>query len=281
MNAETKEKPDSSLRLAIISTIVIVVVFGAIIGGFYVYRRLPERLGPVKGNFIENFDDGKIDEKLVILTNGSTKYSVEKGKLFFDQGSSSRDAHMWYYSEPLDLTRPFVARVRTKTANYVAGTLQGCHSLIIWATPDKTFELYGGGACHANLVTCISLCGGEGGVHGGRTMFCIFSNTGAGINWNFTSKSWSDGASSPPMDKFTPYPAETFIKIELWSTPSSYYYRVLGQNGALLCQTKPLKWADQPKVAAGEEIYLCGGEEYTSWWTNDEWVDLIQVKYEY
>ncbi len=268
-----------SNRLIIVTAVFIVLAVLAVPFGFYLYPRVRKLLDkPLKkGDFLETFNDGTIDPKIKIIINGGTKYSVENGKLFFDQGTSARDAHMWYLAEPLDLSRRFVTRVRAKTGNYIASAAQGCRCMAVWATSDNTFELYDGGLWHANCVTGVSLHGGVAGFNGGRTMlhFAARAN-GQGINWDFADKAWVNPAKKL---SFAPYPATTYITMELWSTPERFYYRMLDRNGSLLYKTAPVKWADNAKVAAGVNVYLYGGEIYTNWWSNDQWVDLIEVNY--
>jgi len=268
----------SSLKLAVISTFLILLVFGGLIGGFYVYKRLPEKLAPVKGNFFENFNDGKIDERLVILTNGGTKHSIEKGVLFFDQTDSPRDAHMWYYNEPLDFTRPFTIRMRVKTANYVASAVQGCCPLILRASETEFPALYPGGrTAHPDEVLQVVLHGAERGFAKG------VERTGVGVHdgpqWNFKDKKWLS-AKPDWYDIAYPYPPAEFITLELHSTPENFYIKWRDKNGKSLYVTSPLSWKKVEKIKGDKKVYLCGGEQLTSWWSNDQWIDFIEIKYE-
>jgi len=63
MNADSGKKPDSSLKLAVISTVLILLVFGGIMAGFYVYRRWPVKKQPTRQNgLFENFNDGNAND---------------------------------------------------------------------------------------------------------------------------------------------------------------------------------------------------------------------------
>ncbi|TET35902.1 MAG: hypothetical protein E3J72_09695 [Planctomycetota bacterium] len=219
------------------------------------------------GDFLETFDDGTVDPDLSYILNGAATQSVTGGTWFFDQGTSASDAHQWHYNVPLDLSRPFVARVRVKTDNYIASASQGCHVMFIWATPDATFEFYTGGMCPENVVAATWV---------GGTAIANFTHQCPPIyGWNFVDNIW-ETESVPAL----PYNLATFITTELWSTPTSFYLCIYDESGVLMAQTTPVNWADSPKVAAGDDVYLCGGEDYTSWWSNDAWVDYIQVDYE-
>jgi hypothetical protein len=233
-----------------------------------------EDTGPAGGDFLETFDDGTVDPDLEFMLNGAATQSVSGGTWFFDQSTSASDAHRWHYNVPLDISRPFVARVRAKTDNYIASASQECPVMFIWATPDGTFEFYSGGMCPENTIVATAL--------GGTAYSWFYHNCPPvgppGYNWNFVDNIWeADFASGP---RALPYAAATFITMELWSTPASFYLRMHDESGTLMAETTPVNWADNPQIAAGDDIYLCGGEYYTSWWSNDEWIDFIEVDYE-
>ncbi|MHC4661414.1 MAG: hypothetical protein ACYS8W_06965 [Planctomycetota bacterium] len=282
MNVENREKPDSSLRLAVVSTAIILVFFAIAIAAYFLYRHRGELLKPGKkeGDFLETFDDDNIDPGIVILTNGGTKYGVEKGKLFFDQGSSTSDAHMWYHSTPLDLTRPFVIKVRAKTDNYIRSAIQGCCVMMLWSCEKDFPVLYPGGRlAHSNEMFQVVLLGASGGFHSGihRTLSLVHGNPSH--QWNFKKKKWVT-ENTDPLEMCYPYPGATFITAELHSTPESFFVRWRDNGGRLLYETSPKKWNSVPRMKKGGKIYLAGGEQLTSWWSNDMWVDYIRIEYE-
>jgi hypothetical protein len=275
---------DSSLRLAVVSTAIILVFFAIAIAGYFLYRNRGKLIvtSKAEGDFLASFNDGKIPPEIGIITGSSTKYSVADGKLFFDQAGSRNCAHMWYYKTPLDLSRNFVARVRVKTSDYVVSARQASQCLTLYATKKGRFSLYGSGGAPREWMAGMQLGGGKGGWHGGQTMIdagCSGSKPGA--SWNFSQGSWTTW-DKPRVEKnlIRPYKAETFITLEVHSTPKSFYFRILDEKGKQMYKTKNKSWSDFPRIKEGYDLHFTGGEMYTGWCGNDEWVDLIQVKYE-
>ncbi|MHC4661413.1 MAG: hypothetical protein ACYS8W_06960 [Planctomycetota bacterium] len=274
----------SSLRLAVVSTAIILVFFAIAIAGYFLYKNRAKLIvsSKAEGNFQATFNDGEIPPEIGIITGGNTEYSVADGKLFFDQAGSPNCAHMWYYKTPLDLSRNFVARVRVKTANYVASARQASQCLNLYATKDGQFKLYSGGGAPPEWMAGMQLGGGEGGMHGGQAMTdCGCSGSKPGASWNFSKNSWTTW-DKPKLEKdiTRPYKAGTFITLEVHSTPKSFYFRWLDENRKQMYKTKRKSWTDFPRIKEGYDLYFAGGEMYTRWCGNDEWVDLIQVKYE-
>ncbi|TET38913.1 MAG: hypothetical protein E3J72_01955 [Planctomycetota bacterium] len=284
MSIDNRDKPDSSLRLAAVTTLLILLVFGLAIVGYFLYKHRGKLIvtSKVEGDFLATFTDGKIPPEIGIITSGGTKYSVADGKLFFDQSGSRHCAHMWYYKTPLDLSRNFVARVRVKTANYVVSARQASQSLTLYATKKGQFSLYSGGGAPLEWLAGMQLGGGEGGWHGGKTMLDAgCSGSVPGASWDFSKDSWTSW-NRPRLEKdlIRPYKAETFITLEVHSTPKSFFMRWLDENGKQMYKTKKKSWSDFPRIKDGYDLHLTGGEMYLNYCGNDEWVDLIQIEYE-
>ncbi|TET38915.1 MAG: hypothetical protein E3J72_01965 [Planctomycetota bacterium] len=266
---------DSSLRLAVVSTTIILVMFGLIIAAYFLYRHRGKLLNPgkKKGDFLETFDDGTIDPKLVIVENGAASHSVNGGELFFDQTTSVSDAHVWYYDVPLDLSRPFVARVRTKTDNYVVSGGIACNPLVLYINGTQKPRILGGSTLEEGFIITYME------PSGGRTYVVFMDNLDGHCWWNFTTDAWA--SSEPPANEMCrPMDVKSYATLEFWSTPKSFYFRLLDKNGKLLYKTAPKVWSDFSQLLRGADVYLSGGEWLSSWLSNDEWIDYIQVKYE-
>lgn len=220
-------------------------------------------------DFYEDFDDGTIDSKINILKSGATTHSVTNGKLFFDQTSSKYDAHLWYLDEPLDVSTPFVARVRTRAANYIVDASCSCGPLSIY--PNEAV-LETGGSGHSIIGLGLS---DDPARYPAISVSC--TGTSPDLHWSFTQNQWVDSVSG--NENYYEINLDEYITYELWSTPTAFYIKWIAQNGSTIFQTDTINWADMVDVDNGTDLILNGGERFTNWLSNDQWVDLIQVDY--